>query len=65
MVAFVIRCPQCPEIFQGTSVPRESLEQMLETDEEITVMGSQCGHVWPISDQEKQNICKALAVGTI
>ena len=65
MVALVTRCPQCPELKQGTSVPRERLKQMLETGEEITVMGSQCGHVWPISDQEKDSIRKALAAGTL
>lgn len=65
MVALVIRCPQCPDIRQGTGVSRERLKQMIETGEEITVMGSQCGHTWPLSDQEKQNIRKALAEGMI
>jgi uncharacterized Zn finger protein len=65
MVALVIHCPQCPDLQQGTGVSRERLKHMIETGEEITVMGSQCGHVWPISDQEKQNIRKALAEGMI
>ena len=38
---------------------------MLETGEEITVIGSQCGHAWVLSDQEKQNLREAIAAGTI
>jgi uncharacterized Zn finger protein len=60
MVALIIRCPQCPDLEQGTSVPRDRLKEMLETGKEITVMGSECGHVWQLSDQEKQRIRKML-----
>jgi hypothetical protein len=42
-------------------VPFESLKRMLETGEEITVVGSKCGHLWPLSDKEKQSIRKVLA----
>ena len=65
MVSLVSRCPQCPELKQGTSIRRDRLEQMLETGEEITVIGSQCGHAWALSDQEKQNLREAIAAGTI
>jgi hypothetical protein len=34
---------------------------MLETGEDIIVMGSKCGHVWSPSAQEKQAIRKMLA----
>jgi hypothetical protein len=34
---------------------------MLEIGEDITVMGSKCGHVWSLSAQEKQAIRKMLA----
>jgi hypothetical protein len=65
MVSLVSRCPQCPELKQGTSIRRERLEQMIENGEEITVMGNQCGHAWALSDQEKQNLRDAIAAGTI
>jgi hypothetical protein len=65
MVSLVSRCPQCPELKQGTSIRRERLEQMLETGEEITVLGSQCGHAWALSDQEKQTLREAIAAGAI
>jgi len=65
MVALVIRCPQCPGLDQGTSVPRERLKEMLATGEDITVIGSKCGHTWPLSEQEKGSIHKALATGTL
>ena len=65
MVALILRCPQCPEVQQATSVPSERLKQMLETGEEITVMGSRCGHTWALSDQERESIRKAMAAGTL
>ena len=65
MTNLVIRCPECPNILQGTSVPREKLKQMLESGEEITVMGSVCGHVWKLSEEESENLRKAIAAGTI
>jgi len=34
---------------------------MIETGEEITVMGTVCGHVWPLSAQEVESIRKAFA----
>src|ERR1700693_2722923 len=65
MVSLVPRCPQCPELKQGTSIRRDRLEQMLETGEEITVIGSQCGHAWALSDKENQNLREAIASGCI
>jgi len=65
MVSLVSRCPQCPELKQGTSIRRERLEQMLETGEEITMIGSKCGHAWALSEQEKQTLREAIAAGTI
>jgi hypothetical protein len=38
---------------------------MLATGEDITVIGSKCGHTWPLSEQEKGSIHKALATGTL
>jgi hypothetical protein len=38
---------------------------MIETGEEITVMGTVCGHIWPLSAQEVENIRKALADGIL
>jgi hypothetical protein len=57
----IIRCPQCPGLQQGTSLARERLTEMLQSGEDITVMGSQCGHVWSLSTLEKENLRKFLA----
>lgn len=65
MTNLILHCPQCPDIQQGTSVPREDLKRMIETGEEITVMGTVCGHVWPLSAQEVESIRKALADGIL
>jgi hypothetical protein len=65
MPALIIRCPQCPDIQQGTSVPREKLQQMLDSGEDITVMGSQCGHTWKLSNAEVKSIRDAMAAGKI
>lgn len=59
----VIRCPQCPDVQQGTSVPIERLKQMLESGEDISVIGSACGHVWKLSAVEVQNLRNAVAAG--
>lgn len=56
MTTLVIHCPECPNIQQGTSVPRDKLRQMLESSEEITVMGSICGHVWKLSQEELKKL---------
>jgi hypothetical protein len=65
MPALVIRCPQCPNIEQGTSVPIDRLKRMLESGEDITVMGSQCGHTWKLSDLETKSLRAAVAAGAI
>jgi len=46
-------------------VPRDKLIRMLESGEEITVMGSVCGHVWKLSQEESGNLREAIAAGTI
>jgi hypothetical protein len=33
-------------------VRSERLKELLDSGEPFTVMGSQCGHVWPLSDAE-------------
>jgi hypothetical protein len=38
---------------------------MIETGEEITVMGTVCGHIWPLSVQEVESIRKAFADGIL
>lgn len=65
MPALIIRCPQCPAITQGTSVPIDRLKKMLDSGEDITVMGSVCGHTWKLSKEEIKNIRAAVAAGTL
>jgi hypothetical protein len=65
MTNLLVRCPQCPDLVQGTSVPRERLQQMLESGEEITTIGSICGHVFPLSAEQIESIRKAMAAGTL
>jgi hypothetical protein len=65
MPALIIRCPQCPGIEQGTSVPIEKLKQLLESREGVTVMGSVCGHTWKLSDDELKSLRKAIADGLL
>lgn len=65
MPALTLRCPQCPDIQQGTSVPLDRLKRMLESGEEVTVMDSQCGHIWSLSEGEIQGIRKALTEGKL
>jgi hypothetical protein len=65
MPALVIMCPQCPGIPQGTSVPIERLKELLDSGEPITVIGSQCGHTWKLSDLEMKNLHAAAKAGTL
>ena len=65
MTNLILHRPECPDIQQGTSVPHEDLKREIETGEEITVMGTVCGHVWPLSAQEIESIRKALAEGIL
>jgi hypothetical protein len=65
MPALILYCPQCPGIQQGTSVPLEKLKQLLDSDEKITVMGSVCGHVWALSDEEVKSTRKHFAAGAL
>ena len=57
----IIRCPQCPNIQQGTSVPIDRLKELLNSGEPVTVIGLQCGHTWALSDAEVESIRKLLA----
>jgi hypothetical protein len=61
-LSFLFRRPQCPTIKQGISAPIEHLKQMLESGEEITVIGVQCKHVFKLSDQEVEELRKAVAL---
>jgi hypothetical protein len=63
MPALILRCPQCPDIKQGTSVPLDKLKQLLDSGEKITVMGSKCGHGWALSDEEVKKLRDYLAAG--
>jgi hypothetical protein len=65
MVNLIVRCPQCPDLRQATSVPRERLKQMIEADDKITAFGSICGHRWAFTDEEKQSIREALDKGKL
>ena len=65
MPALIIRCPECPDIQQGTSVPMDKLRKMLESGEDITVMGSLCGHTWKLSEAEIRNLRKAMENGLL
>lgn len=65
MPALIVRCPECPHIQQGTSVPIEQLRQMLNSGEDITVMGSICGHTWKLSDAEIKSLRNADAAGLL
>jgi len=51
-------CPQCQ---QNTPVPTEGLQEKLESDEVIAVIGVRCRHRWGASDDEKVTWRKAFA----
>jgi hypothetical protein len=55
------RCPQCPDILQGTGISNEKWKELLDSGLPITVKGLQCGHVWKLSDIETESIRKQLA----
>lgn len=63
MPSLINRCPQCPDVKQGTSVPLDKLKQLLESGTEITVMGSMCGHVWALSEEEVKSLRDHVAAG--
>jgi len=64
MPALIIYCPQCPDTgAQGTTVPLDKLKRLLESGEKITVMGSKCGHVWALSDEEVRSLRDHVAAG--
>jgi hypothetical protein len=46
-------------------VPIDRLKKMLDSGEDITVMGSVCGHTWKLSKEEIKNIRAAVAAGTL
>lgn len=52
----MVRCSKCSNLPQGPSMPLGLLLRMLENHEGISVMGSQCGHVWPLSEVETVNL---------
>jgi hypothetical protein len=63
VTALGIRCPLSPDIVQGTTLPIDRLKQMLESGEDITVIGSICGHTWKLSDLELKNLRNAFDPG--
>ena len=65
MPALVIRCPQCPNVLQGTTVSVDRLKEMLKSGEDITVIGSVCGHTWKLSEVEVQNVRAAIEAGIL
>jgi hypothetical protein len=59
--ALIVRCPRCPDIHQGTSVPLQRLQEMLKSGENISVTGGVCGHTWDLSSEELKNLRKTFA----
>jgi hypothetical protein len=44
-------------------VPLEKLKQLLGSGEKVTVMGSMCGHVWALTDEEVKSLREHVAAG--
>lgn len=65
IVPLVLECPQCGGEKRGTSLKRSALIGLLEEDADVRVMGGACGHIWSLTADEKKNLRRALAEGSI
>lgn len=43
----------------------DRLKKMLDSGEDITAMGSQCGHTWKLSEAEVKSLRSAMGKGLL
>jgi hypothetical protein len=65
IIPIVLECPTCGGAKRGTSLRRSVLVDLLEQNADIVVVAGACWHERSLTFQEKSNLRKALAEGTI
>ena len=64
VVTFMSHCPECKQV-RPDSLKRKGLLEKLASDQDIEVLNGVCGHVWNLSKQEKEEIHRRLAEGSL